>query len=188
VKDRTTAPPLFVVLTYAIVLFSLYTVWRDDNAANWGKAAFAAFNAVATVYAIVAHVGLRNSLVDVVMNIVQRLYVPVRPRQNRKAKRAKANDEQEQQLDRESTLCLGVAAQWEGREARRIRRTVVQPEQQGHGRPRDFTERGNRRSRRRGRRAGIRPEPLADPGSRTGVMAPLRLPGCRPPCPERTPA
>jgi hypothetical protein len=129
VKDRTTAPLLFVVLPYAIVLFSLYTVWRDYNAANWGNAAFAAFNAVATLYAIVAYIGLRNSLVDVVMNIVQRLYVPVRPRRSRKAKRAKANDEQQQpQLDWESTLYLGVAAQREDREARRIRRTVVLPD------------------------------------------------------------
>jgi hypothetical protein len=117
-----------VVLPYAIVLFSLYTLWRDYHAANWGNAAFAAFNAVATLYAIAAYIGLRNSLVDVVMNIVQRLYVPVKPRRNRKAKKAKANSDQQPQLDWESTLYLGVAAQREGREARRIRRTVVLPE------------------------------------------------------------
>jgi cellulose synthase/poly-beta-1,6-N-acetylglucosamine synthase-like glycosyltransferase len=129
VKDRTTAPLLFVVMPYAIVAFSLYTLWRDYHAANWGNAAFAAFNTVATLYAIVAYIGVRNSIVDVFVNIIQRLYVPVRPRRNRQAKQATANVAQTQpQLDWESTLYLGVAAQREGREARRIRRTIVLPE------------------------------------------------------------
>jgi hypothetical protein len=131
VKDRTTAPLLFVVLPYAIVAFSLYTLWRDYHAANWGNAAFAAFNAVATMYAIVAYIGVRNSIVDVFVNIIQRMYVPVKPRKRRKAKRINANVELAQpQLDWESTLYLGVAAQREGREANHIRRTVVLPRQE----------------------------------------------------------
>jgi hypothetical protein len=122
---------LFVVMPYAIVAFSLYTLWRDYHAANWGNAAFAAFNAVATLYAIVAYIGVRNSIVDVFVNIIQRMYVPVKPRKRRKAKRVNANVEQAQpQLDWESTLYLGVAAQREGREANHIRRTVVLPEQE----------------------------------------------------------
>ena len=112
VKDRTTAPLLFVVLPYAIVAFSLFTLWRDIHASNWGNAAFAAFNATATFYAIVAYIGLRNSLVDIVLNIVQRLYAPVKPRSSRKARRARAAEQAAAPaLDWAATLYLGATTE-----------------------------------------------------------------------------
>lgn len=81
VKDRTAAPALYVVAPYAIVAFSLFTVWRDVTQQNWTNAAFAAFNAVMAAYAIRAYIGLRNSIVDIFLGVLNWLYV--KPREAR---------------------------------------------------------------------------------------------------------
>jgi hypothetical protein len=75
VKDRTAAPAIYVLAPYAIVVFSLFTVWRDVMQQNWTNAAFAAFNAVMAAYAIRAYIGLRNSIVDIFLGVLNWLYV-----------------------------------------------------------------------------------------------------------------
>ncbi|CAN5582127.1 hypothetical protein BH10ACT1_BH10ACT1_28810 [soil metagenome] len=74
VRDRTTAGFWFVVLPYALVAFSVWTLVRDLSGGRWGHAVFAGTNAALAFYAIVAFIGLRNSVVDVFANVVQRLY------------------------------------------------------------------------------------------------------------------
>lgn len=78
VRDRTAAPALYVIVPYLIVAFSLWTLWRDVNAHNWGNAAFAAFNATLAAYAIWAYIGVRDSLVDMWLGLLNWLYVPDR--------------------------------------------------------------------------------------------------------------
>lgn len=70
----------------------MLTAWRDINHAYWGNAAFAVFNAVTATYAVTALMGVRHALVDVVLGLVERLYVtgepspaPVRVRPRRAA-------------------------------------------------------------------------------------------------------
>ena len=75
VKDRTAAPAIYVLAPYAIVAFSLFTVWRDVMQQNWANAVFAAFNAVMAGYAIRAYIGLRNSIVDIFLGVLNWLYV-----------------------------------------------------------------------------------------------------------------
>lgn len=75
VKDRTAAPAIYVLAPYAIVVFSLFTVWRDVMQQNWSNAVFAAFNAVMAAYAIRAYIGLRNSAVDIFLGLLNWLYV-----------------------------------------------------------------------------------------------------------------
>ncbi|MGO4384965.1 glycosyltransferase family 2 protein [Specibacter sp. RAF43] len=75
VKNRTAAPALYVVIPYAIVAFSLFTVWRDWMHGNWGNVAFASLNAVLAAGAIRAYIGLRNSAVDVFLGVLNWLYV-----------------------------------------------------------------------------------------------------------------
>ncbi len=75
VKNRTSAPLLYVVAPYLIVAFSLFTLWRDVNAQNWGNAAFALFNAFLASWAIVAYIGIGNSLVDIWLGVTKPLYV-----------------------------------------------------------------------------------------------------------------
>ncbi len=79
VRDRTAAPGLYVVVPYAIVIFSVVTLVRDVQAQNWGNAAFAGINALLCMWAIVAYIGIRNSIVDMALGVVNWLYVPEKP-------------------------------------------------------------------------------------------------------------
>jgi len=80
VKNRTAAPMLFVVLPYLIVAFSVLTLWRDVDAQNWGNAAFAGFNALLATTAILANIGVWNSVVDIWLGATQWLFVERTPR------------------------------------------------------------------------------------------------------------
>jgi cellulose synthase (UDP-forming) len=80
VKNRTAAPLLYVVAPYAIVAFSLFTLYRDYLAQNWGNAAFAAFNAVLATWAILSYIGIWNSIVDVWIGATGWLFVEKVPR------------------------------------------------------------------------------------------------------------
>jgi cellulose synthase/poly-beta-1,6-N-acetylglucosamine synthase-like glycosyltransferase len=81
VKNRTAAPLIYVVAPYAIVAFSLFTLYRDYLAQNWGNAAFAAFNAVLATWAILSYIGIWNSIVDVWVGATGWLFVERLPRQ-----------------------------------------------------------------------------------------------------------
>ena len=80
VKDRTAAPAIYVLTPYAIVAFSLLTVWRDAQVGNWGNVAFASLNAALAAFAIHAYIGVFNSAVDVFLGVVNWLYVSPRPK------------------------------------------------------------------------------------------------------------
>ncbi|MFB0833935.1 glycosyltransferase family 2 protein [Arthrobacter halodurans] len=80
VRDRTAAPALYVAVPYLIVAFSLLTLWRDVQGQNWGNAAFAAINAALAAYAIRAYIGIKNSLVDMALGVVDWLFVHPRER------------------------------------------------------------------------------------------------------------
>ncbi|MFF1877946.1 glycosyltransferase family 2 protein [Leifsonia sp. NPDC058230] len=75
VKNRTASPLLYVVAPFLIVAFSLFTLWRDVNAQNWGNAAFAAFNATLAIWAIISYIGVGNAIVDIWLGITRPLYV-----------------------------------------------------------------------------------------------------------------
>ena len=78
VKDRTAAPALFVLAAYLIAAFSFYTLANDITTQNWSNAAFALFNGLLTTYAIIAFIGFRNSIVDVVLGFVHWVRVPTK--------------------------------------------------------------------------------------------------------------
>jgi cellulose synthase/poly-beta-1,6-N-acetylglucosamine synthase-like glycosyltransferase len=75
VRNRTAAPALYVIAPMAIVAFSIFTAVRDERLANWANAAFAGFNAVLALYAIVAFIGVGAGLSDVARGAVGLLYV-----------------------------------------------------------------------------------------------------------------
>ncbi len=75
VKNRTAAPAIYVLIPYAIVVFSVLTLWRDTQQGNWGNVAFATLNAVLAAGCIRAYIGLRNSAVDVFLGALNWLYV-----------------------------------------------------------------------------------------------------------------
>ncbi len=80
VKDRTISPMLYVVVPLFIVGFSAFTVWRDVSAHNWANAAFAGFNAAVATWAILAYIGVMNTLVDVWHGLTGWMYVTTYPK------------------------------------------------------------------------------------------------------------
>jgi cellulose synthase (UDP-forming) len=80
VRNRTAAPIMFVVVPFLIVAFSALTLWRDVSNENWGNAAFAGFNALLASFAILAYIGLWNSLVDIFLGLTQWMFVERTPR------------------------------------------------------------------------------------------------------------
>jgi cellulose synthase (UDP-forming) len=81
VKNRTVSPMLYVITPLLIVGFSAFTLWRDYNAQNWGNAAFAAFNAIVALWAILAYIGIGGTLKDIWVGLTDWMYVDVAPKQ-----------------------------------------------------------------------------------------------------------
>jgi cellulose synthase/poly-beta-1,6-N-acetylglucosamine synthase-like glycosyltransferase len=75
VANRTATPLLFALSPFLIIAYSVWTVVRDVHEHNWGNAAFAGINTLAAAYAIVAFMGVRNALVDVLLGFVEHFYV-----------------------------------------------------------------------------------------------------------------
>ena len=85
VKNRTIAPLLYVTAPLLIVGFSLFTLWRDYLAHNWGNAAFAAFNTLVATWAIIAYIGIFNTIADTFRGLTSWLYVDVQPKADAQA-------------------------------------------------------------------------------------------------------
>ncbi|MCB1001682.1 MAG: glycosyltransferase family 2 protein [Acidimicrobiales bacterium] len=69
VRSRTTAPLSMVTVPYLLVALSVWVVVRDIRNADYQHAVFAGLNASLCFYAIVAFVGVRDSVVDIGVNL-----------------------------------------------------------------------------------------------------------------------
>lgn len=75
VKDRTVSPMLYVITPLLIVAFSVFTMSRDIAGHNWANAAFAGFNAFVASWAIMAYIGIRNTILDTWIGLTDWMYV-----------------------------------------------------------------------------------------------------------------
>lgn len=75
VKNRTAVALPYLFSPLFIVGFSLFTLWRNIHGENWGNAAFAGFNALASTWAIVSYIGIKNLFVDIWLGLTDMLYV-----------------------------------------------------------------------------------------------------------------
>jgi hypothetical protein len=80
VRNRTVPAFLYVTLPYLLVGWSVYTFKVAYENDQWSNAVFATINAVLGTYAIVAFMGVRNSLVDIWVNVTSWLYKPQGPK------------------------------------------------------------------------------------------------------------
>jgi hypothetical protein len=80
VRNRTVPAFIYVVLPYLLVAWSVYTFKVAYQHDQWSNAVFATINAVLGAYAIVAFIGVRNSLVDIWVNVTSWLYKPQGPK------------------------------------------------------------------------------------------------------------
>ncbi|MGH7158148.1 MAG: glycosyltransferase family 2 protein [Candidatus Saccharimonadales bacterium] len=80
IKNRTASPMLYVIMPLIIVGFSAFTLWRDVQAENWANAVFAGFNVFVAAWAIMAYIGIWNTVVDTWLGLTKWLYVENRPK------------------------------------------------------------------------------------------------------------
>ncbi|HEY5304440.1 MAG TPA: glycosyltransferase family 2 protein [Acidimicrobiales bacterium] len=79
VRERTIPALSFIIAPYVIDVVAGYTLWRDVVDRHWVNGVFATINVVLLSYAIIAFVGVRYSIIDVIRHVQLRLYKPVRP-------------------------------------------------------------------------------------------------------------
>ncbi|HEY5334379.1 MAG TPA: glycosyltransferase family 2 protein, partial [Solirubrobacterales bacterium] len=80
VRNRTVPAFMYVVLPYLLVAWAVYTFKVASEHNQWSNVVFAAINGVLGTYAIVSFIGVRNSLVDIWVNVVSWLYKPQGPK------------------------------------------------------------------------------------------------------------
>lgn len=101
IKNRTAASLLYVVAPPLIIAFSVFTLWRDINAANWANAAFAGFNAFVSAWAMLAYIGIANTIADIWHGLTKWLYVEA------PAKAVQQSDTEKPELDWRAVLYHG---------------------------------------------------------------------------------
>ncbi len=79
VANRTASPWPYVLAPYLIIAASCLIFLLDYRSQNWGNAAFAAFNAAMCAWALVADIGIVESLQDLVIGLIGWFFVPERP-------------------------------------------------------------------------------------------------------------
>jgi cellulose synthase (UDP-forming) len=87
VRDRTTAGALFILAPMALIGLAGYSVVTDIQREQWGHLVYALLNFTLATYAMVAFVGVGNSLVDLWVQLRDWLYPPVEPRRQARAGR-----------------------------------------------------------------------------------------------------
>ncbi len=90
VRDRTVAPPFFVIAPYLVIALAAVTFYSAYRHVRVENMAYAALNIVLAGYATMAFIGVRNSLVDGWIHFTSLLYKPAQPRRRAIARAAKA--------------------------------------------------------------------------------------------------
>lgn len=87
VKNRTAVSLPYVVAPLLIIGFSLFTLWRNIEGQNWGNAAFAGFNAIVAIWAMLAYIGIGNMVIDIWLGLTNWLYVEYKPKNAQKTEK-----------------------------------------------------------------------------------------------------
>ncbi len=122
VRDRTAAPFVFVVVPYIIVGFSAYIAWQSFFQENWWLFGFASFNTVCAMGAIIAYIGIWNSVVDVWLGLTDWMWV--------EASKGKHANSDAATLDWQAALYRGAAAPGENTRGTRRERPIAETPQQ----------------------------------------------------------
>ncbi|SNY67801.1 EAL domain-containing protein [Paractinoplanes atraurantiacus] len=88
VRDRTTAATSYLILPLALVALCVYTVVHDIQLHQWNNLVFAGLNLILSLYAMIAFVGLGNTVVDLWTHLRNWLIRPVTPKKTGKKKKA----------------------------------------------------------------------------------------------------
>lgn len=78
VNNRTGSQTLYLLAPIGIMLFSAFTGYHSYLKENWGNVMFAVLNAVTTLWAFVAYIGVGHFLIDIGHNFISWLFVEVK--------------------------------------------------------------------------------------------------------------
>jgi EAL domain-containing protein (putative c-di-GMP-specific phosphodiesterase class I)/cellulose synthase/poly-beta-1,6-N-acetylglucosamine synthase-like glycosyltransferase len=70
VRKRTVTPLAFVVMPYLLIALTIYTLIHDYYHAVWNNVPFAIINLALTSYAILAYIGIKNSVQDIFVQVL----------------------------------------------------------------------------------------------------------------------
>ncbi|WP_250028794.1 EAL domain-containing protein [Paractinoplanes maris] len=87
VRNRTTAATSYLFLPLALIALCVYTVYVDIQHHLWNNLVFAALNLSLSLYAMMAFVGLGNTVVDLLTHLRDWLIRPVTPRRARRSRK-----------------------------------------------------------------------------------------------------
>ena len=87
VRDRTTAGAVYILAPLVLIGWCVATIVVDIQLQRWENLAYATLNAVLATYAMVAFVGIGNSITDLWVHLRDWLYRPVAPAPARGAHR-----------------------------------------------------------------------------------------------------
>ncbi|GAA0535542.1 hypothetical protein GCM10010172_15990 [Paractinoplanes ferrugineus] len=90
VRNRTTTATSYLILPIALIVLCVYTTWHDIQLHQWNNLVFAGLNLLLSLYALIAFVGLGNTVVDLLTHLRDWLVRPVTPKKSRKKARPKA--------------------------------------------------------------------------------------------------
>ncbi|MEV4344914.1 EAL domain-containing protein [Actinoplanes sp. NPDC049596] len=90
VRDRTTAATSYLILPLALIVLCVYTAWRDIELHHWNNLVFAGLNLILSLYAMIAFVGLGNTVVDLMTHLRNWLIRPVKPKKTKRRRSAAA--------------------------------------------------------------------------------------------------
>jgi EAL domain-containing protein (putative c-di-GMP-specific phosphodiesterase class I)/cellulose synthase/poly-beta-1,6-N-acetylglucosamine synthase-like glycosyltransferase len=109
IRSRTVAPFFFVVAPFLVLLLAVYTFQHAYRHQHWENAAFAGFNTLFGLYAIVAYIGIRNSIVDIWVHLKSVITKPTRPRRAERRRMKEQTVPAPATLDWLSILHLGAS-------------------------------------------------------------------------------
>jgi EAL domain-containing protein (putative c-di-GMP-specific phosphodiesterase class I) len=89
VRNRTTAATSYLILPLALIALCVYTVWVDIEHHLWNNLVFAVLNLTLSLYAMIAFVGLGNTVVDLTTHLRDWLVPPVAPKRTRRRRSRK---------------------------------------------------------------------------------------------------
>jgi EAL domain-containing protein (putative c-di-GMP-specific phosphodiesterase class I)/cellulose synthase/poly-beta-1,6-N-acetylglucosamine synthase-like glycosyltransferase len=89
VANRTVPDFIFVISPYLITGLAAWTLWQDWTYQRWINFGYAVLNTALACYAIVAFIGVRNSVADFLTHGKAWVSVPVEPKPKAQTKRAK---------------------------------------------------------------------------------------------------
>ncbi|MFC7527349.1 EAL domain-containing protein [Actinoplanes sp. GCM10030250] len=113
VRNRTTAATSYLLAPLALIALCAYTAVRDIQLHQWANLVFAGINLVLASYAMIAYVGVGNTLVDFFTHLRSWLYRPAQPK-----KRARGADKTASQQTRtghaegRALASAGVIGDW----------------------------------------------------------------------------